>query len=808
MYGAWFLWLLTHADPSEWCPTVHKNRQRVCEPCVLPYSQDDLCDIGLTCHFYMRRCVTIGHPVERSEDIDLMQNSCPVDPNDRTTWWARCITNSCVVSGRVAICPELCVNPDFPCYWVDDCHVSSTMLNDCDRQCEDKAWLLHKANTRFWQDSRIFENTTCQTASNLFGCKTGIGAEVRWICPQKCNTGACVLRCREMVPKEELRGDVRCASVVPEEKSCEEATALGIDCHCTCASYYGTRGGSLGRTKVPLPVEITTYVGVEFDLHLTGIRLHLEYLSSAPKAMVKIVEGTLCRVPQSEYVQGLPCVTNNMCQAHPTFSAPYYQRWNAIILMACGTYTVCYCGGDNCVQSFNWLDSGTIRATRVRPDTWTYFPMDQCWDGPLQMDYPGPLADVAEKEVSDAISIVFTACGTSSWETLTSVLMEYLKHRSLATARPKVGDVTTMPRNVSTGYPTEDECEVMDFHVATHSEESRKVMYDRMQIIADNSARFVDTFYITLHPPPTRIRLQIKALGAPRDTFATLGLAGDSTEGVATTTMTAEEGESFWGTSVGIAIIIVICVVFGGTLAFILWNVFCTKTIHGTTEVSEQGYRTKVTPDTKISTVPTIEFLDIAHVARVAGRVRALVNAKWKRMWAPKEWQRSDAPLKWQGATEELEEVPVNCAPYPGALVRVSGLTAAEYNGMRGVVKEGPNDKNRFLVQIVIQEDEDDARRETKELSLRPDNLMVVEEVATCTVQPSSPVSSAEASSTAASPTAKRFQKAKAKTKAKSAPPVPKSYRATAKQSARACAKSPARPAAAKSPAKPPPKRP
>jgi hypothetical protein len=52
-------------------------------------------------------------------------------------------------------------------------------------------------------------------------------------------------------------------------------------------------------------------------------------------------------------------------------------------------------------------------------------------------------------------------------------------------------------------------------------------------------------------------------------------------------------------------------------------------------------------------------------------------------------------------------------------------LKTVEYNGFRGSVLSGPNEKERYIVDVVLKE----APRETKEMSLKPDNLLVVKEV-------------------------------------------------------------------------------
>lgn len=69
--------------------------------------------------------------------------------------------------------------------------------------------------------------------------------------------------------------------------------------------------------------------------------------------------------------------------------------------------------------------------------------------------------------------------------------------------------------------------------------------------------------------------------------------------------------------------------------------------------------------------------------------------------------------------------VPISQAP-GGALeigtrVRLQGLSQAHFNGLTGFVTGGPNDKGRYTVEVIV--DDDDSAREIQTLSFKPDNL-------------------------------------------------------------------------------------
>lgn len=61
--------------------------------------------------------------------------------------------------------------------------------------------------------------------------------------------------------------------------------------------------------------------------------------------------------------------------------------------------------------------------------------------------------------------------------------------------------------------------------------------------------------------------------------------------------------------------------------------------------------------------------------------------------------------------------------PYVGAQVKLQGLSKREYNGLNGTILSGPNDKGRWIVDVVIFEDA--TTEERKEMSFKSENLQV-----------------------------------------------------------------------------------
>lgn len=59
-----------------------------------------------------------------------------------------------------------------------------------------------------------------------------------------------------------------------------------------------------------------------------------------------------------------------------------------------------------------------------------------------------------------------------------------------------------------------------------------------------------------------------------------------------------------------------------------------------------------------------------------------------------------------------------------GAHVRLVGLSQAHFNGLEGYVTGGPNEKGRFTVDVIV--DDDEMVREMQTLSFKAENLLVL----------------------------------------------------------------------------------
>lgn len=63
-----------------------------------------------------------------------------------------------------------------------------------------------------------------------------------------------------------------------------------------------------------------------------------------------------------------------------------------------------------------------------------------------------------------------------------------------------------------------------------------------------------------------------------------------------------------------------------------------------------------------------------------------------------------------------------------GDIVRLCGLSQEHYNGLFGTISEGPNEKGRYMVDILVSEGAGGEDREYKHMSFKPDNLQAVTE--------------------------------------------------------------------------------
>jgi len=756
-------------EKAYFCPLVVKDTQDFCAPCLLPDPDDDLCALDFTCHFYMRRCVRKGSPLEFETDYDLLQNACPEKPDDRSTWWARCVEHNCVV-GSKEVCPSLCANPDFPCYWVTNCKMSPGVVRECQRSCGDRPDLLQKANEKLWKRSGA-EFETCEKAIESHTCKGGFGREVNHFCPELCDGNHCSERCTKIEPREEPRGKTgSCRNVVPDEMTCEEAVRIGFDCHCTCSEIYRPRGLA-GQKNEIFDLEVTYFSADTFELHATGTQLSVKATDiRGTEARLKIVnEDDSCDDPPSKHVDGVACTGagSEACQSYPDIATFYYQRWNAIRIDACGKFTICYCGA-RCGKGGKFSESGVITIQRDRGDGWTYEPKDNCWDGAPPFDYPGPLQGVEETAQVDTISAVFALCGLQDkWPTLATELARWLKHRSLNEPRPNAdADIRMEERPNFTveasGKIEQKTCEMRDLLITTHSKESHELIDSKLRDIK-RSNRFEDTFFSNLEPKPVKLRVVLVVHGTPEETQKAIGVFEEQGELPANTSQNNDNGEdedNFWATPGGITVIAIIAVVFGGTFLIIFIFICCVAL-----RKRRDEYRNKTTPinydaptgdgegdgskedgegdgskedgegdgskedgeGAEPSKPPLPKTRNPFKLCcRGCKEWCGIINSMWKSqkdaLFGPRTYSLDDAPEKWKGSSDEVEEIPLNCPPFIGAMVRVGGLSAVEYNGLRGKVLAGPNEKERYTVEVVLKE----YPREIKEMSLKTDNLLVV----------------------------------------------------------------------------------
>jgi len=128
-----------------------------------------------------------------------------------------------------------------------------------------------------------------------------------------------------------------------------------------------------------------------------------------------------------------------------------------------------------------------------------------------------------------------------------------------------------------------------------------------------------------------------------------------------------------------------------------------SKTI---TEVSEGGYRfkKKVIP----GVAPVIKPPEPSLCQRCWD------NSPCVKLLCPKRHIRRVAPVE-----EDLADADSSLTI--GSRVRLTGLSKAHFNGLEGYVTGGPNEKGRFAVDVIV--DDDESVRELQTLSFKPDNL-------------------------------------------------------------------------------------
>lgn len=129
-----------------------------------------------------------------------------------------------------------------------------------------------------------------------------------------------------------------------------------------------------------------------------------------------------------------------------------------------------------------------------------------------------------------------------------------------------------------------------------------------------------------------------------------------------------------------------------------------SKTI---TEVSEGGYRFKK------KVIPGVA--PVVKPPEPSLCQRCWENSPCVKLLCPKREIRRVAP-----AEEDLAEDAASSLTI-GSRVRLMGLSKAHFNGLEGYVTGGPNEKGRFTVDVIV--DDDESVRELQTLSFKPDNL-------------------------------------------------------------------------------------
>jgi len=125
-------------------------------------------------------------------------------------------------------------------------------------------------------------------------------------------------------------------------------------------------------------------------------------------------------------------------------------------------------------------------------------------------------------------------------------------------------------------------------------------------------------------------------------------------------------------------------------------------------EVSEGGYRSKkkIIPGQKAPPPKPSIFK------------RCWEASPCVRYLCPKREIRRVAPV-----TQEMTETNPG-EIYTGVRVRLHSLSQAHYNGLEGFVSGGPNEKGRYFVDVLL--DDDERVRETQTVSFRPENMKVI----------------------------------------------------------------------------------
>jgi len=371
------------SDYTAACPRVLRNSLNACDRCIsnemCPY--DTSASKQWICNSAIKRCT------DPDWDANETSHQCPENAQDYSAWSAMC-KYICEEQQAPFDCAVYCLNEDYPCKWVPDCHASNEegglkgMTPDsktCLRPCADHDSML-QVSLKF-KGLREFDN--CPEAAAFFGCNNPWGADILEHCPHTCRRGGsteCAWRCgRDEIPTEDGQ---QCWQVVEDPVdtySCAQAISAGFDCHCKCAGAYLqlARGGG-GSFKADafygdetVGFNKTIVANTTFDISLSGQAMNVKDVQDAWGPRMKLVmKGQSCMYARLiEGLSGLECVapppgsasatTASTCVTPPSKYSPYMHRWTKLRIDHCGSYDVCHCN-TQCDLTKNWHHAGSI----------------------------------------------------------------------------------------------------------------------------------------------------------------------------------------------------------------------------------------------------------------------------------------------------------------------------------------------------------------------------------------------------------------------------------------------------------------
>lgn len=354
------------------CPeSVPIRSVGVCERCLSNEMCQKVGNFTYRCDPYQKKCV---HPDWNGVEV---AKQCQEDPNDISTWGARC-ERLCPDDRAPFTCAhQACLNEDFPCKWLSQCSPPrgmKTTMAVCTRACANHDDLL---SARDWETGDHGDNKqmtrvrTCEEGMQEFTCK-GQNPKMSEFCPVSCpSSNECRMRCE----RDEIRGwnGLTCYDYVHRDGyTCEDAIRIGMDCHCTCGNVYGAkeRYGPFDIfdkhpiTKEKLIFEREVISGNVFTLDVTG-----KGLSEDAQGRIKIIgHDDHCGTSNlAKGVSGIECEQppgasvdeGYFCKTKPGLNTIFQHRWTEVSIGACGTFRLCHCN-TNCGESTNWRNLGSI----------------------------------------------------------------------------------------------------------------------------------------------------------------------------------------------------------------------------------------------------------------------------------------------------------------------------------------------------------------------------------------------------------------------------------------------------------------